>query len=291
MVIVSYNCSDLLRACLESLEADASRQSREVIVVDNASTDGCVEMVRSEHPWVRVIESGANVGFARAANMGIRIARGEFILLLNPDTVVPASALRHCVEELARRPSVGVLGCKLVRPDGSLDHACKRSFPTPVSALAHMTKLPRLFAGSSLDAYTADHVDEDEVALVDAVNGAFMLIRAAALDDVGLLDESYWMYGEDLDLCLRFWQANWPVLYWPHETVVHVKGGIAGQHRAWRTNFAFHHAMWLFFHRHQAASYPALVRLAVWTAIWLKLGVSATRSITARSAHRLQTRR
>jgi GT2 family glycosyltransferase len=291
VVIVSYNCSDLLRACLESLEADASRQSREVIVVDNASTDGCVEMVRSERPWVRVIESGGNVGFARAANMGIRIARGEFILLLNPDTVVPASALRDCVEELARRPSVGVLGCKLVRPDGSLDHACKRSFPTPVSALAHMTKLPRLFAGSSLDAYTAAHVDEDEVALVDAVNGAFMLIRAAALDDVGLLDESYWMYGEDLDLCLRFWQANWPVLYWPHETVVHVKGGSAGQHRAWRTNFAFHHAMWLFFHRHQAASYPALVRLAVWTAIWLKLGVSATRSITARSAHRLQTRR
>jgi hypothetical protein len=291
VVIVSYNRCDLLRACLESLEADESRQSREVIVVDNASTDGCVEMVRSEHPWVRVIESGANVGFARAANMGIRIARGEFILLLNPDTVVPASALRHCVEELARRPSVGVLGCKLVRPDGSLDHACKRSFPTPVSALAHMTKLSRLFAGSSLDAYTADHVDEDEVALVDAVNGAFMLIRAAALDDVGLLDESYWMYGEDLDLCFRFWQANWPVLYWPHETVVHVKGGIAGQHRAWRTNFAFHHAMWLFFRRHQAPSYPAPVRSAVWTAIWLKLGVSATRSITARAAHRLQTRR
>jgi GT2 family glycosyltransferase len=291
VVIVSYNGCNLLRACLQSLEADDTGLSREVIVVDNASSDGCAEMVRDEHPWVRMIGSGDNVGFARAANMGIRSARGEFILLLNPDTVVPPSALRHCVEELARRPSVGVLGCKLVRPDGSLDHACKRSFPTPVSALAHMTKLSRLFAGSSLDAYTAAHVDEDDVALVDAVNGAFMLIRAAALDDVGLLDEAYWMYGEDLDLCFRFWQANWPVLYWPHETVIHVKGGIAGQHRAWRTNVAFHRAMWLFFRSHQADGYPALVRSAVWTAIWLKLGVSVTRSASARSARRLQTRR
>ncbi len=142
-----------------------------------------------------------------------------------------------------------------------------------------------------MSAYTASHVGDDDVALVDAVNGAFMLMRAAALDDVGLLDESYWMYGEDLDLCFRFWRANWPVLYWPHETVVHVKGGIAGRHRAWRTNLAFHRAMWLFFRNNQAASYPAVVRSAVWTAIWLKLGFSVTRSATARSATRLHNRR
>ncbi len=289
IVIVAHNGRELLRSCLDSLSADEWTGSCEVIVVDNASTDGAVAMVRHDHPWVRVIESGGNVGFARAANIGIRASSGEYILLLNPDTVVPPGALRGCVEELRRRPSIGMLGCKLVRLDGSLDHACKRSFPTPMSALAHMSRLSRLpVASSRFSAYTAAHIDDDDVALVDAVNGAFMLIRAAALEQVGLLDESYWMYGEDLDLCFRFWAARWPVLYWPHQSVVHVKGGIAGRHRAWHTNLAFHRAMWIFFARHQAATYPWAVRSAVWAAIWLKLCVSATRSACARSAQRLR---
>jgi GT2 family glycosyltransferase len=288
VVIVAHNGRELLRACLDSMSADEQAESWEVIVVDNASTDGAVAMLREDHPWVRVIESGGNVGFARAANIGVRESSGEYILLLNPDTVVPPGALSRCVEELQRRPSIGILGCKLVRLDGSLDHACKRSFPTPMSALAHMSRLSRLPVASRFAAYTASHIDDDDVALVDAVNGAFMLIRAAALDQVGLLDESYWMYGEDLDLCFRFWAAQWPVLYWPHQSVVHVKGGIAGRHRAWRTNLAFHRAMWIFFTRHQAASYPLPVRSAVWTAIWLKLGVSATHSAGARSAQRLR---
>lgn len=291
VVVVSYNGCALLRSCLQSLLQDGDRLSREVTVVDNASTDGAVETVRREYPWVRLIESGGNFGFAHAANIGIRASAGEFILLLNPDTVVPPGALRKCVDELARRPDVGVLGCKLVRPDGTLDHACKRSFPTPVSALAHMTKLSRVSAGSRFGTYTAPHVGEDDVALVDAVNGAFMLIRAAAIDQVGLLDESYWMYGEDLDWCFRFWAAGWPVLYWPKATVMHVKGGISGRHRSWRTNVAFHRAMWMFFRRHQASNYPSMVRSAVWTAIWLKLGVSAARSAAARSAQRLSARR
>lgn len=291
VVVVSHNGSPLLQACLESLATDPDRGRYEVTVVDNASTDGAAEMVRRAHPGVRVIESGSNLGFARAANIGIRDSTGEYILLLNPDTVVPAGTLRICVDALVQRPDVGMLGCKLVRPDGTLDHACKRSFPTPSSALVHMSKLPRLMGGNQPGSYTAAHIDEDETGLVDAVNGAFMLVRRTALDSVGLLDERYWMYGEDLDWCFRFWAAGWPVLYWPGATVLHVKSGIAGRHRAWRTNLSFHRAMWLFFSRHQARNYSPLVKSAVWTAIWLKLAASATRSATARSVHRLHGRR
>jgi GT2 family glycosyltransferase len=290
VVVVSHNGLRLLEACLQSLASDSDRDRYEVTVVDNASTDGAVEMVRRSHPWVRLIESGSNLGFARAANIGIRDSIGEYLLLLNPDTVVPAGTLGRCVDALAQQADVGMLGCKLVRPDGTLDHACKRSFPTPSSALAHMSKLSRLMGGSRPGAYTAAHVDEDAAALVDAVNGAFMLVRREALDSVGLLDERYWMYGEDLDWCFRFWAAGWPVLYWPEATVLHVNSGIAGRHRAWRTNLSFHRAMWIFFSCHQAQDYSPLVRWAVWTAIWLKLAVSAMRSATVRSVHRLHAR-
>jgi GT2 family glycosyltransferase/glycosyltransferase involved in cell wall biosynthesis len=295
VVVVSYNGCELLRSCLESLRAEAQRLPIEVTVVDNASSDGAPAMVRREHPWVRLIESGANIGFASGCNLGITEARGEYVLLLNPDTEVPPGALAKCVEEIARRPDVGALGCKLVRRDGSLDHACKRTFPTPLSALAYMTRasrlpfaarLPRAISGG----YTAQHLGDDDEGTVDAINGAFMLVRAAAIAEVGLLDESYWMYGEDLDWCYRLWSAGWKVLYWPGATVLHVKGGISGSHRTWRTNVAFHRAMWLFYRAHIARNYPRVVTPAVWCGIWLKFGVSTGRSTTARALARMPRR-
>ncbi len=178
---------------------------------------------------------------------------------------------------------MGALGCKLVRPDGTLDHACKRSFPTPLSALTYMTKLSKLGISARSGGYTAQHLGDDDEGVVDAINGAFMLVRAAAIDEVGLLDEGYWMYGEDLDWCFRFWSAGWKVLYWPRATVVHVKGGISGRHRTWRTNLAFHRAMWRFYHAHIARNYPRAVTPMVWFGIWAKLGVSTGRSAMARS--------
>jgi GT2 family glycosyltransferase/glycosyltransferase involved in cell wall biosynthesis len=283
VVVVSHNGCELLRSCLESLRAEAEVLPVEVIVVDNASSDGAVAMVEAEHGWVRLIESGGNLGFARACNIGIGVARGEYVLLLNPDTEVPAGALKRCAEEIARRPEVGALGCKLVLRDGTIDHACKRSFPTPLSALAYMTRASRLPLLARAGGYTASHLGDDDEGNVDAINGAFMLVRAAAIDDVGLLDEAYWMYGEDLDWCHRLWSAGWTVLYWPGATVVHVKAGISGRHRSWKTNLAFHRAMWLFYRTHTAPNYPRVVTPAVWCAIWLKLGASAARSTTARS--------
>lgn len=281
VVIVSYECRDHLERCLGSLLEERSRVPMEVVVVDNASTDGTVEMVRRLHPWVAVVEAGANRGFSWASNAGIRRSTAELVLLLNPDTVVPAGALSACVEEMGRRPEVGMLGCKLVQPDGTLDHACKRGIPTPGSSLAYMLGLHRRWP-DRFGAYTASHLGDDEAGFVDAVNGAFMLVRRSAVDAVGLLDEDYWLYMEDLDWCLRFWEAGWPVWYWPAVEVEHLKGGSSGKQRSWRANHAFHRSMWVFYRKHQARERSRATTAAVWSAIWLRLGASAAASATRR---------
>jgi GT2 family glycosyltransferase len=286
VVIASYECRDLLIRCLDSLEVESAGDlPLDVLVVDNNSRDGTGGAVRAAHPWVRLIEIQENSGFSAANNRGLSNVQGRYVLLLNPDTIVSPGALRAAIKELAGRPEVGMLGVKLVQPDGRLDHACKRGFPTPVSALYHFLGLSRRWPTSPKFAhYTAGHVGDDEIALVDAVNGAFMLVRREALDDVGPLDEGYWLYMEDLDWCYRFWQAGWKVLYWPRVEVMHVKGGSSGQARTWRTNRAFHRGMWRFYSKFYRPQRSVVVTAAVYVAIHLKLGLSAGRSAARRRA-------
>ena len=280
IVIVSYRCRDFLAACLGSLAADVHAREGQVIVVDNNSCDGTVELVTERFPWVELVAVRENLGFAKANNVGIAKAVGRFVLLLNPDTIVTPDSLGAAVRELEGRPDVGMLGVKLLREDGRLDHACKRGFPTPLTSLYHFGGLSRrLPKGPKFAHYTAGSVGEDEVATIDAVNGAFMLVRREALDDVGPLDEDYWLYGEDLDWCFRFWAAGWKILYWPRVTVLHFKGGSSGKARTWRTNLAFHRAMWLFYRKHCHANQQWLLAAAVWAGIFTRLlltaGVSA----------------
>ena len=213
IIIVSHNCKGPLQACLRSLDEERQLMPLEVILVDNDSRDDTGYAVASEFPWVQLIVNRHNVGFARAINEGLRFAKGDYLLLLNPDTVVPAGTTARIVGELERRPDVGMLGCKLVRPDGTFDHACKRGFPTVLSAVYYFTGLARAFPDSPrLAQYTAAHLGIDETGTVDAINGAFMLVRRSAADDVGSLDERYWLWAEDLDWCHRFWEKGWKVL-------------------------------------------------------------------------------
>lgn len=283
VVIVTFNCRELALACLRSLAAERADVGLEAIVVDNASTDGALSAVRREFPWVRTVEVGGNVGFARATNLGLQRAEGTRVLLLNPDTLVPRGVLRACLNALEAHPDVGVLGCKLVLPDGRLDHACKRGFPTPQASLWYLLGLGRLRPRSRrFAAYTAGHVGPDEISDVGAINGAFMLVRREALEDIGGLDERFWMYAEDLDWCLRCWRSGWRVLYWPRAEVEHVKGGSVGKPRSWRTNYAFHHAMWAFYAKHYAGQRPFPVTALVWLGIWGRLAGSAVRGATRR---------
>jgi GT2 family glycosyltransferase len=283
VIVVSYNCRGLLLRCLQTVEAERRHIPLELILVDNASSDGTVEEVRRLHPWVRLVAADSNLGFARSNNDALRMARGEHVLLLNPDTEVREGSLAAAVERLEADPGIGMLGVKLVTPDGGLDHACKRGFPTPSSSLWHFLGLSRARPHSPrFAAYTAGHIGPDEESPVDAVNGAFMLVRRQALDEVGLLDERFWMYMEDLDWCYRFWERGWRVLYWPGAEVVHVKGGSSTKLRSWRANRAFHHGMWMFYAKHYARRRSPVVTAAVWLGVWAKLSVSAARSWTLR---------
>jgi len=277
VVIVSHGAEGLLRRCLASLRAHPPRMATmRVTVVDSGSPDGTPDMVAREFPEVR-LERRGNVGFSAANNLVLRESDAGAVLLLNPDTEVYEGTLDTCLARLAADPAIGMVGAKLVREDGELDHAAKRSFPTPLAALAHFTGIGRgADAGASLSQYRATHLGEDEAGEVDAVNGAFMLCRAEAVAGVGLLDEGYWLYMEDLDWCHRFWDAGWKVFYEPGAVALHVKGGSSARRRAPKQEIAFHRGMGRFYRRFDAPRSNPLLNAAVYAGIGAKLAVSLT---------------
>jgi GT2 family glycosyltransferase len=274
VIIVSHGAEDLLRRCLRSLQEHPSSAESRVTVVDSGSPDSTPDMVEREFPQVRLIRC-PNVGFSAANNLVLRENAAGAVLLLNPDTEVYAGTLDAALARLRSDPGIGMVGCKLVTESGELDHACKRSFPTPLSALAHFTGIGRSAeAGSSLGQYRATHLGDDDPGEVDAVNGAFMLCRAEAVREVGLLDEGYWLYMEDLDWCKRFWLAGWRVFYEPAGVALHVKGGSSGKRRAPRQEIAFHRGMGRFYRRFDAPGHNPLLNAAVYAGIGAKLATS-----------------
>jgi GT2 family glycosyltransferase len=285
VVIVSYRSRELLRSCLTSLAAHPPRSGVTTWVVDNASSDGTVEMLRMEFPGVELIASQRNLGFAAATNIGVRRGSAPYVLALNPDTRVTERTINHMVELMESNSSIGIAGCRLELEDGTFDHAARRSFPTPLGALAHFTRIGRLdHAPTSLAQYRAPSVERG---MVDAVNGAFMLMRRKALDEVGLFDEGFWMYMEDLDLCYRFAQAGWVTWYEPVVSVAHVKGGTSGRFRKPRLNYAFHYGMYRFYRKHYAATRSPIFNGAVYAGIVVKLALSLT--VTAMSRRLLES--
>jgi GT2 family glycosyltransferase len=274
VVVVSHGAEGLLRRCLRSLEEHPPAGKMAVTVVDSGSPDSTPEMVEREFPAVRLVRC-ANIGFSAANNLALRESTAEAVLLLNPDTEVYAGTLDAALTRLRSEERIGMVGVKLVTETGELDHACKRSFPTPLSALAHFTGVGRGDGASgTLSQYRATHLDEDEPGEVDAVNGAFMLVRAEAVREVGLLDEGYWLYMEDLDWCRRFWEAGWKVFYEPAGVALHVKGGSSGDRRAIRQEIAFHRGMGRFYRRFDAAAHNPLLNAAVYAGIGAKLATS-----------------
>ena len=243
-------------------------------VVDSGSPDSTPDMVEREFPDVRLLRQ-PNIGFSAANNLALRESTADAVLLLNPDTEVYAGTLDAALGRLWSRARIGMVGVKLVTENGELDHACKRSFPTPLSALAHFTRIGRgEDASGALSQYRATHLGDDEPGEVDAVNGAFMLCRAEAVREVGLLDEGYWLYMEDLDWCHRFWDAGWKVFYEPEGTALHVKGGSSGGRRAFRQEVAFHRGMARFYRRFDAPRHNPLVNATVYVGIGAKLLIS-----------------
>ncbi len=259
IVIVNYNTRDLLRDCLASILASRLQGSCAVYVVDNHSGDGSAAMVRAEFPAVRVIEQPANMGYAAANNVGLRAAGVEgaepprYVLLLNPDTLLKPDDLAQMLAFMAEHPEAGAAGPKLVRQDGSLDKACRRSFPSPENAFYRLSGLSRLFPRHPrFGRYNLEYLDPDQVAEVDSIVGAFMLMPGAVLQQVGLLDERFFMYGEDIDLCYRIKERGYKVYYNPAVTVLHYKGASSRQ-RSTASIIAFYQAMKLFHDKHYRA--------------------------------------
>jgi len=259
IVIVNYNTKELLRACLRSVYASEGDFSYHVTVVDNASQDGSIDMVREEFPQARAIAAPINGGFAYANNIGLRtygFGQGKpldtlprYALLLNPDTEVPPTALADMVALMDARPELGAAGPRLILPDGSLDKACRRAFPSPMSFVYRGLGLSKLFPEHPrFGQYNLTYLPEDQESEVDSVVGAFMMVRREALEAVGLLDEAFFMYGEDLDWAYRIKQAGWKIWYYPKVTVYHHKGAASkGNVKARR---AFYEAMAVFVRKH-----------------------------------------
>ena len=278
VVVVTYRCAQLVRECLDSLSR-VKTPTLQVCVVDNASGDGTAETVAVEFPSAKLVRNERNRGFAVATNQGIRAGSAPLVLVLNPDARVEESTLYSLLEVLEEHPRIGAIGPRLIRPDGSLDHAARRAFPTVRGALAYFTRFDRVVRGAAQ--YTAPEVEQGPV---DAINGAFMLIRREALDEIGLFDEGYWMYMEDLDLCYRLKQAGWQVWYEPRASAWHLKGGSAGEVRSVRLNAWFHYGMLRFYRKFYAPDRVGAVNLAVYLGIAVKLVLSVLRGWLRRLA-------
>lgn len=282
IVILNWNTRDLLRDCLRSVFAARGNLTLQVCVVDNASSDGSAAMLRAEFSQVLLVESPRNDGYAAGNNLGLRalkfdVARTDeprYVLLLNPDTVVPDSALTGLVAYMDAHPACAVLGPKLVLPTGELDLACRRSFPTPEVSFYRLTGLSKVFPKSRLfGRYNMTYLDPDVETEVDSVVGACMLVRREAIAQAGLLDDKFFMYGEDLDWALRIKKLGWQVRYYPGVTVVHVKR--AASRRSHKAQIAFHEAMLYFYKKHYArVTNPivgALVVLGIRLNLWFTI--------------------
>ncbi len=223
VLIVNWNVRDLLRRCLQSVLAPSLPDALEVIVVDNGSTDGSGEMVRTEFPQVHLIANPDNRGFTAANNQGLAVARGRYVLLLNPDTEVVGDALTTMVAFADAHPDVGVVGPQLLNPDGTVQSS-RRRFPTLMTALFESTWLQPYAPRRLLTRYYVLDRPDDEIQDVDWVTGAALMARREAIEQVGPLDERFFMYSEELDWCRRFRAAGWRVVYLPTARVIHYEG-------------------------------------------------------------------
>jgi len=298
IVIVNWNTSTLLKKCLETVFASAGDFLFKVVVVDNASTDDSVSMVTEQFPDVHLITSEVNGGFSFGNNLGL-MALGfhgtgqvdenapRYAVLLNPDTEVPSDSFYKMVQYMDAHPQVGMAGPKLLLQDGSLDLACRRSFPTPAVAFYHFSKLAKIFPNSPHFArYNMTFKDIDEEIEVDSVVGAYMQVRRDAIEAIGLLDETFFMYGEDLDWAYRMKRAGWTIMYYPEVVVWHIKR--AASRKSKKAQFEFYRAMLIFYRKHYQATTPkwlhslVLLGLAVkgGRGLWNEIRHSATPAIS-----------
>lgn len=264
VVIVSYNVKAYLQQALHSLQRALQGISHEIFVVDNASVDGTVPMLRRRFPDVIVIENQENVGFGRANNQALARARGEFVVMINPDTVVQEDTFRKLLEFFEQTPDAAAATCKIINPDGSFSVDCRHAIPTPMVAFWKVTGLSRLFPHSKIfGQYNLTYLDPDETYPVPAVSGSFMMVKRQVLEEVGFFDERFFMYCEDIDLCYRINLKGYKIYYVPTTQIIHYKGESTKKNNLDYV-ITFNRALYQFFQKYYASSYGFLIR---WTIV------------------------
>jgi N-acetylglucosaminyl-diphospho-decaprenol L-rhamnosyltransferase len=286
IVIVNWNVRELLKRCLHSVissfqlpilrlgSGQASNFQVEVIVVDSASSDGSVAMVEEEFPQVRLIANSENVGFTVGSNQGIAVSRGRYVLLLNPDTEVVDDALATMVEYMDNHSQVGVLGPQLLNPDGSIQSS-RRRFPTLATAFLESTVLQQWFPHNrAIRHYYMTDQPDDKVQEVDWVTGACLLARREAIEEVGLLDEGFFMYSEELDWCRRIKGQGWKVVYLPTARVIHYGAQSSEQVKSFQ-HIQFQRSKICYFRKHHGSGQAEALRLFILTTYLYQLIVEA----------------
>jgi len=283
IIIVSYNTREFLKKCVASIVENVKRVSYEIVVIDNASTDGSIEGIKhyvssiKYDGLVRLIQNKGNVGFSKANNQGIKASQeSRYVLFLNPDTVMQGQTIEKMLEFMDVHKDAGASTCKLVMTNGKIDDATHRGFPTPWNAFSHFSGLEKMFPKNKLFAgYSLGWMDFNSIHKIDVLAGAFMLVRRIAGDEVKWWDEDYFFYGEDIDFCYMLKQKGWKIYYVPSVSIIHYKGVSGGikavskeittaskktKKRATKARF---NAMRIFYKKHYEKKYPWIVNLLV----------------------------
>ncbi|HEX3095602.1 MAG TPA: glycosyltransferase family 2 protein [Patescibacteria group bacterium] len=275
-VITPWNCKDLLEATIKSIYNSQTQYQYEIIVYDHGSTDGSLEMLDRDFPQVKLIRGG-DVGFAAANNEGLKISTGRYVTLLNADTEISTDTVETMVKFMDSRPDIGVGTGKLVLAvSGKLDPACRRGFPTPWVSFARFSGLAKLFPKSALfNRYNMSYLSEDDEYELDSCSGAFLMMRREVMEKIGMLDTTFYMYGEDIDWCYRTKLAGYKVYYYPRTTILHYKGYLSGKSKTKkrhnpRPTWEFYRAMFLFYDKNYKNKYPKILGFFIRIAIWMK---------------------
>jgi GT2 family glycosyltransferase len=282
VIIVNYNVKFFLEGCLRAAAAAMKNITGEIIVVDNASSDDSLAYLQPRFTDVKFIASNTNAGFGAACNKGFRQSSGDFILFLNPDTVVPEDCFEKCLAFIRTKKDAGIVGVKMVDGQGKFLRESKRSFPSVTASFYKMAGLAAVFPHSRLfAAYYAGHLDENTIGEVDVLAGAFMLIRRDLLERVNGFDEDFFMYGEDIDLSYRIQQAGYKNYYFPETQIIHYKGASTNK-GSLRHIQSFYGAMSIFVDKHYTGSFALVVRPIIKTGIWFFAFMAALHSFFRR---------
>lgn len=273
IIIINYQTYELSKQTINSILDKDYEFDYEIILVDNDSKDNSYEKLKSNFNeeinknLIKLIVNDKNQGFAIANNIAIKIAKGNFILLLNSDTIVEKGAIEDTLNYIKLHDDVGAIGCKLLLCDGTLDKACKRSFPNPQNAFYRVFGLSKLFPNNEkFQEYNLSYLDDDGVYEVDCLVGAFMLIRMKTIHEIGLLDEDFFMYGEDIDLCYRIKEAGWKIVYYGKSKIIHLKGS-SSKKRRFKLIYEFYRAMYLFYNKHYMEKFSIFTRIITYIGI------------------------